>query len=913
MNRIIGLGLIALCLALPAFAQPFTLLSSFGENNNCDGGVVIDGTTLFACQGSSGLRSMDISDPTMPLTLDQNATEGVALDVIKRGSYTYLCDYEYLRTYNVSDPSNMVQTGVYYNWGPENAAVAVDNYLYQSFLTETCRVFSLSDPSDPGEVRQFLPGGVNSFHRAGQYVVAGREADWVILDATSPSNPALETTVPTGVEVNDVWVYMDHAYAAAGDDIIVYDMSDVNDVTELLTLPFANVKDLCIEDGLLFGVSNDGELRAYALDNPASPFLYATHDTGGQAWRVAAGEGLVVVSNHSSFQIYELLVDAAFLSGQVTDSELGLGIAGVEVNVDGTVVTSDDGGYYSFGAAEDLQPGTYTLTTDRPGYEPASVEVTLTIGATSEDVVLLPEPGPFAVGDHLGVSGDVVDVVLKDGYAVVGSTDPFGELSIVDVTDPTSLEVYYSANLTATPTMLDLDGNRLVVALETYGFYVYNVANLPTIIQLGSQTFLGSPLAVAADDGLCVMGTMSAGIAIYDISVPSNIQFLANLGAATPFGWVDVAGDIAACVATDMGQVYILNLSNPSAPSVSTVMNLGGVERVRLVGSRMIANRGELGVEIYSLTTPNQPELLATLDTPGHAWASAPDGELLFVADGPRGLRGFSLDAISNPIDLGARVSPGSATVVQVEENTALVAEAGGLTSYDIGGTGVVSVVLEPFNPPVLIPPVGADFFFHLTVRNNRNETYAGSLRAYAVLPNDTWYSIVNQPIELAPGVELFFPYLRQTVPGFAPEGDYEFVVRFHQGDDVLDLDQFPFTKLGWDATAQGAWTLHGLDRFQPVSATETTLPITFAMSPLAPNPFNGMAAVTVDVPEAQPLTVELFNLTGQRVRTLHEGQAEAGRLQLAVRGDDLASGVYLLRASLAGHGTHVRKAVLVK
>lgn len=73
-----------------------------------------------------------------------------------------------------------------------------------------------------------------------------------------------------------------------------------------------------------------------------------------------------------------------------------------------------------------------------------------------------------------------------------------------------------------------------------------------------------------------------------------------------------------------------------------------------------------------------------------------------------------------------------------------------------------------------------------------------------------------------------------------------------------------------------------------------------------SPNPFNPVTTIRLSVPRAGPVEVAVYDVAGRRVRTLHDGHAEAGALALVWDGrsdsaSPVASGVYLCRARAAG------------
>jgi len=94
-------------------------------------------------------------------------------------------------------------------------------------------------------------------------------------------------------------------------------------------------------------------------------------------------------------------------------------------------------------------------------------------------------------------------------------------------------------------------------------------------------------------------------------------------------------------------------------------------------------------------------------------------------------------------------------------------------------------------------------------------------------------------------------------------------------------------------------------------------LPREFDLSPNFPNPFNPSTSFSVALPKAGHLTVEIYNLLGQRVLKLFDGTAQAGYLDLTWDGRDshgrtVGSGVYFYKVE-AQDFQKVRKMVLLK
>jgi hypothetical protein len=87
------------------------------------------------------------------------------------------------------------------------------------------------------------------------------------------------------------------------------------------------------------------------------------------------------------------------------------------------------------------------------------------------------------------------------------------------------------------------------------------------------------------------------------------------------------------------------------------------------------------------------------------------------------------------------------------------------------------------------------------------------------------------------------------------------------------------------------------------VAETESSLelPKVFSLSQNTPNPFNPSTTIRFELPHAAPVELSVFNISGQKIRTLVLGEKAAGSYSVMWGGRDkkgsrVASGIYFYR-----------------
>ena len=90
------------------------------------------------------------------------------------------------------------------------------------------------------------------------------------------------------------------------------------------------------------------------------------------------------------------------------------------------------------------------------------------------------------------------------------------------------------------------------------------------------------------------------------------------------------------------------------------------------------------------------------------------------------------------------------------------------------------------------------------------------------------------------------------------------------------------------------------------------TVPQHFALEQNYPNPFNPTSTIRYTIPEAEHVSLKLYNLLGQEVITLVDKNQPPGEYSVSLNATNLSSGVYLYRL-VAGDFRDQRKLMVLK
>jgi len=133
---------------------------------------------------------------------------------------------------------------------------------------------------------------------------------------------------------------------------------------------------------------------------------------------------------------------------------------------------------------------------------------------------------------------------------------------------------------------------------------------------------------------------------------------------------------------------------------------------------------------------------------------------------------------------------------------------------------------------------------------------------------------------------------------------------------NVVDLSDVVQLKID-DAGAGDSPTLY-IDNIYFYSGVATSidgtdeLPNNFTLEQNYPNPFNPTTNISYTLPANAEVTLEVFNVAGQRVATLVDAFQSTGSYNVTFDASNLASGLYTYRLT-TGNSVQVKKMMLIK
>lgn len=261
-----------------------------------------DYTYMAYGQGvKDGLYIFNVSDLQNPVLESEYPMLDYRGPVAVKGDYAYIATSqegsEVLRAVDVSNPHQPTDTGLETTLDVDAVYDMTVNgeTLYMAAGKEGLGIWDISHPMAPAEVmtytRTIYAVAVDN-HRL--YGSTGSEI--IVLDLSDPTQPTEVGSVAFS-SVSGLSVRGNHAYIASGEELTIVDITDLDNPTEVgfcrsINVPF----DVAVRGDYAYVADFYGGLVVDVSD-PENPTRYETYDTPGSANHVTVNEAYIYVDS----------------------------------------------------------------------------------------------------------------------------------------------------------------------------------------------------------------------------------------------------------------------------------------------------------------------------------------------------------------------------------------------------------------------------------------------------------------------------------------------------------------------------------------------------------------------------------------------------------------------------------------
>lgn len=360
----------------------------------------------------------------------------------------------------------------------------------------------------------------------------------------------------------------------------------------------------------------------------------------------------------------------------------------------------------------------------------------LRVNGSFDDVVSIAYTQSCRAVGTFDTPGLAWNIDLDGSYAYIADADQ--GMRIVNISNPLSPSNVASVLLPQYARDVEVRSNYAFVASSP--FKVFNVANPASPIEIAS-TNVGNAFAVelSGNYAYVVRRDGSRSLAILNIANPSNPSLVGTANIGSVDCHVRVSNNYAYVALQDTG-FHVVDVSTPSSPVILTTNRFSYAQGVDLKGGyAYVGVYG--GLKVMNISTPSNPQLVASLPYSGYSRDVRINGNLAFVP-GDQGLRIIDISTPTNPALIGFGGDLGlDAYGVEVGGGYAYVAAyADGLKVMDIshvGGSTNLAAYVDGFLRFSVMTPV--DLLITLNAGGTENTV---SLQQYGWSGSNAWQEI---------------------------------------------------------------------------------------------------------------------------------------------------------------------------
>lgn len=575
--------------------------------------VEVFGNLAYIAAEYGGLMIVDVTDVRNPVQVGQY--DGARVSSVQLvGSVAYAAGgTSGLEIIDVSDPVNPVRMGGYSTGGSVGKVKVKGNLAYVTEWEAGLQIIDVSDPANPVRVGGFDTSGIAlGLEVAGNLVyVADKDAGLQIIDVSNPANPVRVGGYDSGNDAEMVQLVGNLAYLVDGfDGLQIIDVSNpASPVRVGRYSKSGGATSVQVVGNLAYVTYAYDGLKILDVSNPANPVLVRDYPESNALGVEVVGGTLAFVADSDA----GLLVLS--LKGPGGPSFLGNHLTGgtaSRVQVAGNLAYLADG-----------NAGLQVFDVSNPA-NPVRVGGHNTLGNTRND-------NPYWYAQ---------DVHLSANLAYVAAWE--GGLQIFDVSHPANpvrVGGYLSPE-SGVARSVQVVGSLAYLSVGQAGMQIIDVSDPAFPVRVGKFITSGSAFHVQVLENLAYVADWDGGLQIIDISHPANPVRIGGWNDLWSIraGFVQVVGSLA-YLATEGGGLQIIDVRDPTHPVHLGHDTAGYVYGFAVAESLAFVAKGfSTGLDLIDVSDPTRPIRLGGIETKGGALGVQVVGNVVYVADGSRGL-----------------------------------------------------------------------------------------------------------------------------------------------------------------------------------------------------------------------------------------------------------------------------------